>query len=190
MRKTAAAMQQHFELAMRHPELGDRERLLLQAYIQFEAQHGARCGHPGVCWPTDAELSEYLGRSAITMRRARRALGEPSLGIIRIDHLPPFRKLPDGSTTWHGCNLVTILELAGDVAPARTELANATGEILRLERALAKARAQADAIADRLAKAKRAPSSRNAPCLIGLEGSSQLPLFRTGEGTFRPRLVA
>jgi hypothetical protein len=190
------------EAVLRHPELGDRERVLLQAYLHFEPQHGGACGQPGVCWPTDAELGAFLGRSDVTIRRGRRTLAAPGIGVepfIRVRYVPPFSRLPNGEQAWHGANVVTLLELASPAADvASQEHAEADAEVVRLELELGKARRRAAAAAAKasveraIAGEDAAPandgSSRNAPSLTALGWSPWPGLARSrgGEQTAFP----
>jgi hypothetical protein len=183
------------ERALRHPELGDRERVLLGAYLHFEALHGARCGHPGVCWPTDAEVGAYLGKSEVTIRRARRSLSEPRIGApshIAVRYVGPFGKLPDGTTSLHGSNVVTLQAVgaagAGDAGPielrdARTHVKTLEASIESAQRQLAAARARVEhlaraqalgaVIAQSPANEDGGPTSHNAPSVITLEWSQE-----------------
>jgi len=169
-----AARTAQIEATLRHAELADRERLVLHAYLHFEALHGGACGQPGVCWPSDGELGAYLGRSDITTRRARRWLAAPPDGIppfLAVRYVPPFHKLPSGETTGHGRNVITLLEIAreasGETAPAPSadvlELADADAEVRKLEAKLARARARVQKAATVVASARRR-SPHNAPC--------------------------
>jgi hypothetical protein len=192
------------EAAMRHSELADRERLMLHAYVHFEALHGGACGVPGVCWPTDGELGAYLGRSDITIRRARRRLADPgvigSAPFIAIRYVGPFGKLPNGETTWHGANVVTLLEIATPAAaPATRELADATSELAKLEARLARARQKVAALAAAAAEERTAAaavandvfpgSTHNAPC-VSTPGWSLLREAFAGRGGDSPRKAA
>ncbi len=151
------------EAAMRHSELADRERLMLHAYVHFEALHGGASGTPGVCWPTDGELGAYLGRSDITVRRARRRLADPGMGIapfIAVRYVGPFGKLPNGETSWHGVNVVTLLEIATPAAaPVSRELTDATSELAKLEAKIARARQKVAALAAQAADARTAAAA-------------------------------
>lgn len=143
------------EAALRHPDLGDRERVTLAGYLHFEARQGGACGAPGLCWPSDAELGAYLGRSEISVRRARKCLSDPKrLGgpLVRVTYVRPFGRLPDGSVAMHGANVVKL----AIASPAATAAAHAHAEAItevqerarELELARARARALADAIAE------------------------------------------
>lgn len=104
------------------------ERLLLQAYMHYEALHGAPAGHPGLCWPTDAEAADYLGAGLGTVRRSRHALAKPSdeqAPLIAVRAVAPGRELPNGETTSHGANVITILAIAGDLAGGNGSAPNA-----------------------------------------------------------------
>lgn len=183
------------EAMLHHPELADRERLVLQAYLHFEPEHGGACGKPGVCWPTDAELGTFLGRSDITIRRARRALAAPGkVGVnpwIAVQYIAPFGTLPSGEKTWHGVNVITLLEVARPEAAGVTiELREASDEVARLERELARARRkQAAAVAKASVERAIAESeaandgggSHNAPCVI-TPGWSIRPGLARGRG--------
>lgn len=123
--------------------IGDRERLLLHAYLHFERQHGGACGKSGLCWPSDSEVAEHLGCSAVTVRRLRWLLRDRRLGaqpFIAVHYVPPFGRLPNGKTSLYGVNVVTLLDVAGPCADApRTEYGHALAETRRLELELAKA---------------------------------------------------
>jgi len=131
--------------AVRFVELADRERMLLGAYLHFVDAHGEPCGLRGVSWPTDLELGAHLGVSQPTIRRARRELERA--GVIATERIKPFHKMPDGSTSWHGANVVTVLAQAKAAAPAQAELAGAAADVARLERRLERARAKLEAVA-------------------------------------------
>ena len=146
--------------ALRHRELADRERLLLHAYHHFEGLHGAPIGQRGVCWPADSEVAEFLGRSAITARRGRGRLSNPGKGIapfIAVRYVPPFHRLPNGETTPHGANVVTLLEMT-DQRPSSAELQDANAEVLALEHQLAEARSRVNALAGQVTPEPAAPS--------------------------------
>lgn len=185
------------EATLRHSELGDRERLVLHAYHHYEAMHGGACGKPGLCWPTDGELGAYLGRSDITTRRARRWLAGPPDGVppfIAVTYVPPFHKLPNGQTSAHGANVITLLEIThaepeAVPTPEVLELAEADQEVRALEAQLARARARVQQSAQRLAQTRasalrRRAGSHNAPSQMTpgwslLTGGSEA---RGGEG--------
>jgi hypothetical protein len=189
----AALRTARLEAALRQSELADRERLVLGAYVHFESVYGGACGRPGLCWPTDAEMGEYLGRSDLTIRRARRRLAEAPPGrrpFITIEYVPPFHLLPNGQKTWHGANVITLLDLAEPIAPAAPELAKAAAELEALERKVARARARVEALAAAAADPQGGDdgSSHNAPLIIP-EWSHVIPLWpgRGGEPRSLPQ---
>ncbi len=171
------------EAALRHSELADRERLVLHAYVRYEPLHGGACGKPGLCWPTDAELGAYLGRSDLTIRRARRALSAGASPIIAVEHVRPFGRLPNGVTTFHGANVIRLLDITGDAArdesPAALELADADAEVRELEARLARARQRVQAAAGVVAARRRTP--HNAPCRTTPDRSELTRERRAGE---------
>lgn len=191
-----AARLGQYEAAQTRRDLGNRERLLLQAYVHFAGLHGEPLGLPGMCWPTDAELGEYLGRAAVTARRGRKHLAEPSDGTapsIRVRYVPPMHRLPDGAVTMHGANVIILLQVAAK--ERETSRAVADAHVRNLERQLEAARRRADALAgddtadpSRTITAGRGRSTHNAPLLITPERSPSifLPTFvGAGEGGTR-----
>jgi hypothetical protein len=158
--------------------LRDRERLLLQAYIHFAALETERSGRPTpMCWPTDTEVATYLGRSASTIRRSRHALATMPAPFIALRYVPPFGRLPDGSTSEHGRNVVMLLAVgAPNEEPAIRELAEATTVMRQLELDLVKAKERVAVLEETVARvqhaqwaandapdATSAPSTHNAP---------------------------
>ncbi len=165
--RTTAAERAWPIAALRHRELGDRERLLLHAYHHFESLHGAAIGQPGICWPTDGEIAEYLGRSVITARRGRGRLSHPGKGIapfIAVRYVPPFHPLPTGEQTPHGANVITLLEMLAQ----RPTPAALTDELAKLEERVREMRSRINGLAGQnpAATPRRRRSSHNAPSVI------------------------
>lgn len=152
--------------------LRDRERMLLHAYMHFGREQGGRIGEVGVCWPTDAEVGAYLGRSPATIRRSRAVLATMATPWITLRYVGPFGRLPDGTTSLHGQNVIMILKVgAPEEAPAVKKFIGAMTTVKRIERELAEARALVDGLKeevhqvhDRMA-ANDDASSHNAPSL-------------------------
>lgn len=157
------------EAALRHPDLGDRERVVLAAYVHFEEEHGARFGHPGLCWPSDGEVSAYLGRGEQSVRRARRALTAPRAGgaLLSVRYVPPFGKLPSGQESAHGANVFTLRGYASPAAaPHALAVADAQEEVARRAHALALAKARAQVLSEQPVANDEGGTSHNAPSRI------------------------
>lgn len=175
--------------------LRDRERLLLQAYMHFERLHGAKVGQPGVCWPTDTEVGAYLGRSPATIRRSRGVLSSMATPWIALRYVAPFGRLPDGTMSAHGANVVMLLEIgAPEEAPLVDELVSATTTLRRIELDLAKAKKHVDSLRERVLQvrdgaaanddgARPGGSSHNAPSVTtpGWSPRKAPPAERGGE---------
>lgn len=154
--------------------LRDRERMLLQAYMHFGREHGARIDQPGVSWPTDAEVAAYLGRSAATIRRSRSVLATMPAPWIALRYVPPFGALPNGETSLHGVNVVMLLKVgAPEEGPIVEQLVAATTTVRRIEHHLAKARAHVETLTEELhrvhdqaAANDDGDSSHNAPSVL------------------------
>lgn len=169
-KENEAARARRIEAALRHPDLGDRERVVLAAYVHFEGEHGGRFGHPGLCWPSDGDVAAYLGRGEQSVRRARRALTRARAGgaVLAVRYVPPFGKLPSGEESPHGCNVFT---LRGYAAPAHAghalAVADAHEEVAKRERALQLARARAQVLSEQpVANDDGTPTQHNAPSMI------------------------
>lgn len=169
--------------------LRDREWMLMQAYIHFERLHGARVGQPGVCWPTDAEVAAYLRRSPETVRRSRAGLLQAA--FITLRYVPPFGRLPNGTTSAHGANVIVLLEVGGPAeASARAELVDARAVVQQLELELTGAKKRVAALEETVAAIHdgvaanddAAPTSHNAPYVITPAWSPRKALARGRAG--------
>lgn len=188
-KKSDEARALRIEAALRHPDLGDRERVVLAAYVHFETLHGGRFGQPGLCWPSDGEVAAYLGRGEQSVRRARRALTAPRAGgaVLSVRYVPPFGKLPSGEESAHGANVFALRGYAAPAAaPRAVAMANAQEEVTRREHALALARARAQVLSEQpVANDDGAPGSHNAPSQTSPAWSQVNGLSLEGKGAGR-----
>lgn len=157
------------------------DRALYVAYLRFAHREAERGGTLAACWPRDAEVAAFIGRSPEHVAGGRARLARRAAPFIAQRIVSPGGALPDGSRDFHKRRVVVmLLELgSSEEAALALELVDAATTVAVLEPGVVAAKARLEALreaVDRLREQGAANDDGAVPALAATPGPKKAPL--------------